>query len=92
MELLLLNGVEVDILNKGGSTPLHAAANYGNSLKIFEKRNRNCSTWKILLFLGFADIVEFLIKNKARVNALGLNDNTPLHNAAKNGNVEILKI
>lgn len=49
-------------------------------------------TKKFNPFLGHANVVEFLLKNKAHVNEMGSNEELPLHKAASKGNVKIRKI
>ena len=85
-------GVDVDLQDKDGLTPLHLASFYGKievaSLLIKHKANVNAkdkngrTPLHGASFSGTTELVSFLIKHKANVNVKDKDGRTPLHGAS----------
>ncbi|MFA6527391.1 MAG: ankyrin repeat domain-containing protein [Candidatus Babeliales bacterium] len=74
VQLLRELGADVELQDKDGRTPLFIAVESGTATQ--EEKNEKL------------EIVKFLAKNGANVNACNMNKETPLHFAAKNGWLE----
>ena len=98
----LVNGVDVNLKDKDGNTPLHKAAWGGARNKdivvlLIEKGGDiNARTDKLVTPLhasiGAPEISKILIENGADISAKGRFDSTPLHKAAAYDEVETIEI
>ncbi len=98
VELLLVDGAEVNVVSRYGSTPLHLAAEYGREAVTrlllakgaqLDLKGRYGSTplhWAARN--GHTTVVELLMAHKADVNAVNGRGLTPLRVALKYGRTE----
>jgi ankyrin repeat protein len=91
VNLLIGRGANVSVLDLEGSSPLHKAAFSGGFLTAIY-----CCCAHILLMRDFlsgkADCVSRLLQAGADVELQDGEDGTPLHNAAFNGHIEVVKV
>ncbi len=92
--------IDVDLSNKNGETPLMIASIEGNlplvmTLVLKNKAMLDHIGWTPLHYAsakGHLEVAEFLISNGATVDALSLNNTTPLMMAVQSGNEQLLKL
>ncbi len=101
---LLLGAAALAAATPGLCGPIHDAARAGDLAKVqslvkqqpdlvFSKDEQYGQTpLHIAAFYGHKDVAEFLLANKADVNARAKNGSTPLHLAAGRGNKEIVEL
>lgn len=99
MKRILANGVDVNIKDKYGNTPLHFALEYGtydsvlflleNGADIEAKNNRGVTPIHLSKDIKTTNL---LVKKGADIYVMDKDGNTPLHSAAKAGNIESVKI
>ncbi|WP_257295973.1 ankyrin repeat domain-containing protein [Endozoicomonas sp. YOMI1] len=106
LELLCMEGANVNAITNNGSTPLHMAAFYGDteSLEVLLSMGANVSALEEDGFTplhwaatngnpGHTDCLKVLIVTPGvDVNAKDVNGRTPLHWAASKGNTDSLKL
>jgi ankyrin repeat protein len=101
--ILLDSGANPSVRNRGGFTPLHAAAYAGSpevAIELLERGvdlddNRNKSGVTPLVVAveeGQLDVVRILIDRGARTNVLENNGYSPLTRAVFTGNVEMIRL
>lgn len=83
-ELLLSNGSNPNATNREKETPLHLAAEKGNTIKL--KSSCNQMNSKLICILGHEKVAELLISNSSSLFAKNEVGNTPLFLAASSGN------
>jgi hypothetical protein len=100
IDLLLANqAIDVNLANKSDENPLMIASIEGElptveTLVLKKKAEVNKSGWTPLHYAcstGKLSIVEFLVANGAKVNALSPSDTTPLMMAVSSGNELLIK-
>lgn len=87
MIALVKIGSDIDAVNLNLDTPLNVAVLYG---KLRNLKRPLCFYLKMCGFLGRSEIAALLVGRHAKVDLRNSEWNTPLHHAAKYGN--ILKI
>lgn len=98
--LLSIKGMDVDLSNKQGETPLMLASINGElpmvkTLILKNKAQIDHIGWTPLHYAcakGHLDVASFLIANGANVNALSLGGTTPLMMAVQSGNELLVKL
>ena len=98
--LLSSKGMDVDLSNKQGETPLMLASINGElpmvkTLILKNKAQIDHIGWTPLHYAcakGHLDVASFLIANGANVNALSLGGTTPLMMAVQSGNELLVKL
>jgi ankyrin repeat protein len=98
--LLSSKGMDVDLSNKQGETPLMLASINGElpmvkTLILKNKAQIDHIGWTPLHYAcakGHLDVTSFLIDNGANVNALSLGGTTPLMMAVQSGNELLVKL
>lgn len=101
VEILLKNNASTNIQDRLGCPPLHHAIrnNHIDVAKILLKKQVDVdindtmggfTSLHIAAEGGHFEIVNFLLKNNANVNARTDQENTPLHSAAINGHLEVV--
>lgn len=83
-ELLLSNGSNPNATNQDKETPLHLAAENGNTIKL--KYSCNQMKSKLICILGHEKVAELLIARGSSLSAENSKGNTPLFLAASSGN------
>ncbi len=94
-----LPGVDVNLVNKSGETPLMIASIEGNlpivKYLVLDKRAEiNTLGWTPLQYActrGHLELAQFLVANGAKVNALSPSDTTALMMAVMSGNEYLVK-
>ena len=97
--LLVAKGMDVDLSNKQGETPLMLASINGDlplvrTLVLKNKAQIDHISWTPLHYAcakGHLDIAQFLIANGALVDSLSLGGTTPLMMAVQSGNELLVK-
>ncbi len=101
IDFLLANpGINANLANKSGETPLMIASIEGElpvvkTLVLDKKVDVNKTGWTPLHYAcstGRLDVAQFLIANGAKVNALSPSETTPLMMAVSSGNDELIKL
>ena len=98
--LLTTKGMDVDLSNKQGETPLMIASINGDlplvrTLVLKNKAQLDHISWTPLHYAcakGHLDIAQFLIANGAKVDSLSLGGTTPLMMAVQSGNELLVKL
>jgi len=98
--LLATKGMDVDLSNKQGETPLMIASINGDlplvrTLVLKNKAQLDHISWTPLHYAcakGHLDIAQFLIANGAKVDSLSLGGTTPLMMAVQSGNELLVKL
>ena len=98
--LLVAKGMDVDLSNKQGETPLMMASINGDlplvkTLVLKNKAQLDHISWTPLHYAcakGHLDIAQFLIANGAKVDSLSLGGTTPLMMAVQSGNELLVKL
>ena len=98
--LLVAKGMDVDLSNKQGETPLMMASINGDlplvkTLVLKNKAQLDHISWTPLHYAcakGHLDIAKFLIANGAKVDSLSLGGTTPLMMAVQSGNELLVKL
>jgi len=98
--LLATKGMDVDLSNKQGETPLMIASINGDlplvrTLVLKNKAQLDHISWTPLHYAcakGHLDIAHFLIANGAKVDSLSLGGTTPLMMAVQSGNELLVKL
>ena len=98
--LLTTKGMDVDLSNKQGETPLMIASINGDlplvrTLVLKNKAQLDHISWTPLHYAcakGHLDIAQFLIANGAKVDSLNLGGTTPLMMAVQSGNELLVKL
>lgn len=98
--LLIAKGMDVDLSNKQGETPLMMASINGDlplvkTLVLKNKAQLDHISWTPLHYAcskGHLDIAQFLIANGAKVDSLSLGGTTPLMMAVQSGNELLVKL
>ena len=94
VKALVRNGVDVNVEDINGQTPLHRAAQKGHdkvvSFLLDQKDKRGRTLTHILANKGDVEGVKFLVKKGADVNVEDINGQTPLHRAAQKGHDEVV--
>ena len=102
IESLLKRGVNPNIRDKDGQTPLHKAA-YGGHVAVAKlllehgadihaRDNANWTPLHEAAYKGHVDVVRLLLEHGADPNAKGKDGVTPLHTAAFNGHVNVARL
>ena len=93
VQVLLKRGAKVNRKNDVGLTPLHVAAVNG-SLSVAKVRRVQRRQCRLRRSPELREIVcgQELIESKARVDAVDAVGETPLHEAAEFGNVDVLAV
>ena len=94
-----LPGIDINLPNKSGETPLMIASIEGNLpvvkyLVLTKKADVNNSGWTPLQYActrGHLEVAEFLVANGAKVNALSPNNSTALMMSVMSGNEYLVK-
>jgi len=94
-----LPGIDVNLANKSGETPLMIASIEGNLqvvkyLVLTKKADINNSGWTPLQYActrGQLEVAQFLVANGAKVNALSPNNSTALMMSVMSGNEYLVK-
>jgi len=98
--LLVSKGMDVDLSNKQGETPLMMASINGDlplvrTLVLKNKAQLDHISWTPLHYAcskGHLDVAQFLIANGAKVDSLSLGGATPLMMAVHSGNELLVKL
>ncbi|MBU3630248.1 ankyrin repeat domain-containing protein [Polynucleobacter sp. AP-Melu-500A-A1] len=98
--LLVSKGIDVDLSNKQGETPLMMASINGDlplvrTLVLKNKAQLDHISWTPLHYAcakGHLDVAQFLIANGAKVDSLSLGGTTPLMMAVQSGNELLVKL
>ncbi len=95
-EILLAKGADVNATSDFGITPLHLAAGRYDDFKTISKSDGEGQRYSILYektkIVPPKAMVEFLIASGADVNAKDHRSETPMHEAASTGNVDVAEI
>lgn len=102
-KLLLQDGVNVDVRDRYGYTPLHKACMRGNKELVSLLLDKGadiqaiCYEGSTPLFLAtmcspFSDVIETLLSRGAKTNVLTKDGGTMLHAAASGGNMNTVKL
>jgi ankyrin repeat protein len=102
LKFLLEQGMEVNVMDNYGETPLHwAAAN--NSLTVIKFLIENGAKFYVLdkyqrsaIFRSAenpdVEVIKFFVEKKAKIDAVSTyHGDMPIHHAAKNSNIDVLK-
>lgn len=98
--LLVSKGMDVDLSNKQGETPLMMASINGDlplvkTLVLKNKAQLDHISWTPLHYAcakGHLEVAQFLIANGAKVDSLSLGGTTPLMMAVQSGNELLVKL
>jgi ankyrin repeat protein len=98
--LLVAKGMDVDLSNRQGETPLMIASINGDlplvrTLVLKNKAQLDHISWTPLHYAcakGHLDVAQFLIANGAKVDSLSLGGTTPLMMAVQSGNELLVKL
>jgi ankyrin repeat protein len=98
--LLSAKGMDVDLSNKNGETPLMMAAINGDlplvqTLVLKNRAQLDHISWTPLHYAcakGHLDVTQFLLANGAMVDSLSLGGTTPLMMAVQSGNEYLVKL
>jgi len=98
--LLVSKGMDVDLSNKQGETPLMMASINGDlplvrTLVLKNKAQLDHISWTPLHYAcakGHLDVAQFLIANGAKIDSLSLGGTTPLMMAVQSGNELLVKL
>eukprot|EP00919_Chromeraceae_sp_WS-2016_P033014 GHVR01078058.1.p1 GENE.GHVR01078058.1~~GHVR01078058.1.p1 ORF type:complete len:993 (+),score=183.42 GHVR01078058.1:31-2979(+) len=98
LQYFVNNGIDVDIKNKNGSTPLHIASSYGNPRCVSSLIDRHANVnamanlfqtpISLASIEGYNDVIELLIASKSELNNAG----HPLGYACMYGRVDTVRI
>ncbi|XP_065584441.1 serine/threonine-protein phosphatase 6 regulatory ankyrin repeat subunit A-like [Artemia franciscana] len=101
VESILKSGIDVNIRNSYGETPLYLAALEGHTetveCLVQSGADLNIKSWQgktplhVAAWNGHTETVEYLIQSGADVNVKSWNGNTPLHIAVWNGHTETVE-
>lgn len=102
VNLLISQGVNVNVRDGDGNTPLHIASEYGytniakllmsNKAKINIKNNDNETPLHIAAENGHKNIVKLLLSRRANINVRDNYRNTPLHIAVFTEHIDITRL
>ena len=101
VRLLLKQGMDIDIVDNNGVTPLYFASLKGylkvvrflvrKGAEMDKTKNNGCSSLYAAAGKGYLPIVQYLVEHGADKDKADENDITPLHAAVQNGHLEVLR-
>ncbi|KAI0289215.1 ankyrin repeat-containing domain protein [Russula brevipes] len=100
MGLLLEHGANPDV-RYDGSGPISHNAAFTNNVEVMElllqhkadmHLRSTTSKWTLLHWVSSAELAQFLLDHGADINAQDANHSTPLHEAAEDGRLEVVRV
>uniref|UniRef100_A0A1A7YNT6 Ankyrin 3b n=1 Tax=Iconisemion striatum TaxID=60296 RepID=A0A1A7YNT6_9TELE len=94
VEMLLNRGAPIMSKTKNGLSPLHMATqgDHLNCVQLLLHHELGYTPLHVACHYGNVKMVNFLLKNQAKVNAKTKNGYTPLHQAAQQGHTHIINL